>query len=58
LPKRSITAQLMPASFGVQGPGETQMWSGLSFSISSSVIWSLRRISMTAPISPKYWTRL
>jgi len=57
-PKARITSQLMPASFGVHGPGETQMWSGFSRRISSSVIWSLRWISMRAPISPKYWTRL
>ena len=33
----------MPASAGVQGPGEMMMWLGASAAISSSVIASLRR---------------
>ena len=57
-PKRLMTSLLMPASFGVHGPGEMQMWPGLSFAIWSMVIRSLRWICMSTPISPKYWTRL
>jgi hypothetical protein len=43
---------------GLHGPGETQMWSGLSASISSIVISSLRKVRTSAPSSPKYCTRL
>ena len=39
----------MPASLGVHGPGEMTMRSGCSCSISSSVIWSLRRTSSCLP---------
>jgi len=33
-----MTSQLIPASLGVQGPGETQMRSGRFFRISSRVV--------------------
>ena len=40
--KRRITSSETPASFGVQGPGESTMRSGASASISSTDISSLR----------------
>ena len=52
------TSLEMPASFGVQGPGEMTTASGLSASISAMVISSLRFTTGSTPNSPKYWTRL
>ena len=43
--KRKITSQEMPASLGVQGPGEMTIFSGLMSSISSRLIWLLRKTS-------------
>ena len=50
----------MPASSGVQGPGEMIKCDGRRASISSSVIWSLRWTSRSSEgsISPSRWTRL
>jgi hypothetical protein len=48
----------MPASFGVQGPGEMTIRSGASASIASTVISSLRTTRTAAPSSPRYCTRL
>ena len=39
---RLTTSQEMPASSGVQGPGEITRWVGDFFAISSPVILSLR----------------
>ncbi len=46
----------MPASFGVQGPGEITIFAGASASMSSSVISSLRTTFTSAPSSPRYCT--
>ena len=56
--KRWTSGMLMPASWGVQGPGESRMRSGSRASTSSTVSSSLRRMTMSAPSSPMYWTRL
>ncbi|MNC71116.1 hypothetical protein D3C75_1220000 [compost metagenome] len=53
-----ISGTEMPASAGEHGPGDTQIWSGLSAATSSSVIWSLRATRTSTPSSPKYCTRL
>jgi hypothetical protein len=59
LPANSlISGTEMPASFGVQGPGDTTMRSGASRSISASEISSLRNTRTSSPSSPKYCTRL
>ncbi len=47
-----------PASCGVHGPGEIRMRSGRIASISSGDTASLRRITISAPNSPMYCTRL
>ena len=54
----SITPSEIPASFGVQGPGETTILSGWSAGISSGESSSLRRTTTSALSSPRYWTRL
>jgi hypothetical protein len=51
----AITASEMPDSFGVQGPGEITIFSGINAAISSSVSSSLRLTSTSAPSSQKYW---
>ena len=56
--KRRIAASEMPASFGVQGPGETTIWAGFIFSMSDTVRALLRTTFTSAPSSPKYCTRL
>jgi hypothetical protein len=56
--KRSISARQMPASLGVQGPGDSTIASGAMAAISSSVILSLRTTVVSAPSSPRKWTRL
>ena len=43
----------MPASFGVQGPGEMTIASGSIATTSSTVILSLRRTASFAPSSPR-----
>ena len=43
----------MPASFGVQGPGERTIAFGFFFRTSSAVILSLRMTSHGAPSSPR-----
>ena len=43
----------MPASFGVQGPGESTIASGSRESASSTVILSLRTTTGSAPSSPR-----
>ena len=49
----------MPASLGVQGPGDKHDAFGfLSAIASSTVIWSLRMTMQRAPRSPRKWTRL
>ena len=49
----------IPSSLrGSPGPGEMTRWDGLSVSNSFSVTWSLRKTLISAPSSPKYWTRL
>jgi len=48
----------IPASAGVHGPGEMTIRSGAIASISSSVIWSLRATTTSAPSSERYWKRL
>jgi hypothetical protein len=50
----------MPASLGVQGPGEITMCVGLSDSISSMLVLSLRstRIGRDGSSSPMRCTRL
>ena len=48
----------IPASLGVQGPGETTTRSQLPASRSSTSAASLRTASTSAPSSPRYWTRL
>jgi len=57
-PKALIAAPEMPASAGVQGPGETTRRSGWRASSSATVALSLRTTSTSAPSSPRYWTRL
>ena len=43
---------------GVQGPGETTRRSGRRSSSSPTAALSLRTTSISAPSSPRYWTRL
>ena len=50
-----MSGTLMPASFGVQGPGEMTIFSGAIWSMSSIVILSLRATSTSAPSSQRYW---
>jgi hypothetical protein len=56
---RRTTSQEIPASSGVQGPGEITTWVGASAAISSPVIRSLRCTSTgtSGAISPRRWTR-
>ncbi len=53
-----MTSRLIPASFGVQGPGEMTRCEGASAAISAAGISSLRTTRTSCPISPRYWTRL
>ena len=53
-----MTSQEMPASVGVQGPGETTSRSGAMASTSSTVAASLRTTRTSAPSSARYWYRL
>ena len=48
----------MPASFGVQGPGDSTIASGWRASASATEILSLRQTSQRAPTSPRKWNRL
>ena len=57
VPKWRMTSLEMPASRGVQGPGETTMPEGTRAVISSSVIRSLRTTLTSAPSSQRYWYR-
>ena len=57
-PNRRTTATEIPASFGVQGPGEMTMRSGASRSMSAKVSSSLRRTVTLAPSSPRYCATL
>jgi len=54
----AIRSRQMPASFGVHGPGESTIASGLRASASSTVSLSLRTTSQSPPRSPRKWTRL
>ena len=47
----------MPASFGVQGPGESTIASGALARISAMVSASLRATSMAPQSGPIRWTR-
>ena len=49
----SIRSRQMPASFGVQGPGESTIASGSAASTSSTAILSLRCTATSAPSSPR-----
>lgn len=51
-PKAAITALLIPASLGVQGPGETMMCVGARASISPKEIASWRTTRRGWPSSP------
>ena len=53
-----MASMLMPASLGVQGPGETTRCVGAAASISARFTLSLRFTVIVAPSSPRYWTRL
>jgi hypothetical protein len=53
-----MAKSVMPASFGVQGPGEITMCDGESESIFSTLSSSLRNTRTSAPSSPRYCTRL
>ena len=63
-PAKDLTmSQLMPASLGVQGPGEMMMWSGFRAWASAMVILSLRktcksRLAGSGQSWPMHWTRL
>ncbi len=59
-PRRSarIASTEIPASAGVQGPGETTRRSAPRSSSSPTSALSLRTTSISAPSSPRYWTRL
>ncbi len=48
----------MPASFGVQGPGESTIASGCRAMASATVSLSLRTTSQRPPTSPRKWYRL
>ena len=48
-PKRRTMSLLIPASRGVQGPGEIQIWLGANAAISSSEISSFRLTTSCAP---------
>ena len=52
-PKRRTRSLLIPASRGVQGPGEMQMCLGANAAISSSEISSFRLTTSWQPSSPK-----
>ena len=56
--KRRIASTDTPASAGVHGPGDTITRAGSRASSSSTVSASLRTTSISAPSSPRYWTRL
>ncbi len=56
-PSRSITSTEMPASFGVQGPGEITIASTRFLASASTVISSLRCTSTVAPSAPSACTR-
>jgi hypothetical protein len=47
----------MPASLGVQGPGESTTASGLSAMTASAVVASLRTTSTRETSGPTRWTR-
>ena len=49
----AISARQMPASFGVQGPGESRIADGLSAIAAWTSISSLRRTMVSAPSSPR-----
>src|SRR5579872_6704266 len=57
-PQRETTGTVIPASCGVHGPGDSTMAFGASAPTSSTVIASFRLTTGSAPISPRYWTRL
>ena len=48
----------IPASLGVQGPGEITIFSGSIISISFKDIISFLTTLTSQPSSPKYWTML
>ena len=48
----------IPASFGVQGPGETSTPSAPYAAIPAASIASFFTTCDVAPSSPRYWTRL
>ena len=53
-----IRSRQMPASFGVQGPGESTIASGSAAITAAGAILSLRWTTTSAPSSPRKWTRL
>jgi hypothetical protein len=57
-PAAAISSRQMPASLGVQGPGESTMPFGFILMTSAAPILSLRNTSQAAPSSPRKWTRL
>ena len=57
--RRWMSGIRMPASCGVQGPGESRMREGRRAMMSSGVSSSLRfTVISFSPSSPMYWTRL
>jgi hypothetical protein len=56
--KRLMVGTEMPASLGVQGPGEMTMRSGCKAATSATLSSSLRLTTTSSPSSPKYCTRL
>ena len=53
-----MTSRLMPASLGVQGPGEMTMCDGASAAISATGMLVVAHDAHLRPSSPRYWTRL
>ena len=56
-PSRSVQGRC-PASFGVQGPGESTIASGLAEITWPTLILSLRCTTVSAPSSPRKWTEV
>ena len=54
----AIRSRQIPASLGVQGPGDSTIASGCIASASATDSLSLRHTSHWAPTSPRKWYRL
>ena len=52
--RRTISVEI-PAPAGLPGPGEMTTRSGASASHSSTVTWSFRCTTISAPSSERYW---